>query len=71
MECKIDFDFEEKVVFEVEVKYVPGVMDTRWRIKTMPEALSEKFKNELWENLSVDVDKIEWMNGGDMDANEI
>ena len=63
MEWKIDF--EEEVVFEVKVKYTPGVMDTRWMIKTMPEALSEKFKNELWEEFTVNVDELDWANGGD------
>ena len=71
MEWKLDVDDEEEVVFEVEVKYTPGVMDTKWLIKSMPEALSEKFRNELWENLGVDIGEIDWVNGGDMGESEV
>ena len=60
MEWRIDF--KEKVVFEVTVKYTPGMMDTKWEIKSMPEALSEKFKDEVWNNLSVNIDETDWVN---------
>ena len=59
MEWKIDFD--EKVVFEVEVKYAPGIMNEEWKIKSMPEPLSEKFKDELWDNLGVDINDKKWV----------
>ena len=54
--------FEEEAVFEVSVKYMPGIFETTWKIKDIPELISMKFKNELWENLRVDVGKIEWVN---------
>ena len=50
---------EEEVVFEVKVNYIPGMMSEKWEIKSMSKPLSEKFKSELWENLSVDIDNTD------------
>ena len=58
---KEEMVFDEDVVFEVKVRYRPGVMDALWKIKSMSKPLSKKFKSELWDNLNVDIEKLKWV----------
>ena len=69
MERKIDF---EEAIFEVRVKYAPGLMETRWKIKKIPELITMDFKSALKEDLGVDLatieikeDEIEWLDNGE------
>ena len=63
MNNKIDFDFE-KAVFEVKVKYTPGIFETRWKIKNIPKLITRQFKDELWNSLGIDLETIELVGNG-------
>ena len=54
----VQIDVEE-AIFEVNVKYAPGIIETKWSIKKIPELITMDFKNELKETLGIDLGTIE------------
>ena len=55
---RVQIDVEE-AIFEVNVKYAPGMIETKWLIKKIPELITMDFKNELKEDLGIDLGTIE------------